>query len=426
MGRSGALCRRELSRCPTTPSGLAPYSDLIQVERTVAPLMVRTAFARHSAYDSILMSLRFTSPTSALLLLALLPLAACKGTQKGGSAPPVPVRLGAVEQRDLPLILQATGTVEPIRMAEIQAQVTGTVLRVGFQEGDLVREGQVLFQLDPRPYAAAVGQRRAVLARDLAQLTNARRERERMEQLAQQNYATTQELDQAKAGESALMATLQADSASLEAAQLDLQYATIRAPFSGRAGAVLVREGNLARGGSGQPLVVLNQVTPVSVRFAVPATYLARLRASQAGGALPVRALPVGDSVSITNGTLAFLDNAVDTLTGTVALKATFPNKDERLWPGGLVRVALELATERGVLVVPRAAVITGQQGASLFVVTAENRAALRRVSVLRSDDSLAVVRGEVQRGDRVVTDGQLRLTDGAAVTEVKPTGEVP
>ncbi len=187
-----------------------------------------------------------------------------------------------------------------------------------------------------------------------------------------------------------------------------------------------MREGNLARGGSGQPLVVLNQVTPVSVRFAVPATYLARLRASQAGGALPVRALPVGDSVSITNGTLAFLDNAVDTLTGTVALKATFPNKDERLWPGGLVRVALELATERGVLVVPRAAVITGQQGASLFVVTAENRAALRRVSVLRSDDSLAVVRGEVQRGDRVVTDGQLRLTDGAAVTEVKPTGEVP
>ena len=372
------------------------------------------------------MSLRFTSPSSALLLLALLPLAGCKGTQKGGVAAPVPVRLGPIEQRDLPLVLQATGTVEPIRMAEIQAQVTGTVLRVGFQEGDLVREGQVLFQLDPRPYAAAVEQRRAVLARDLAQLTNARRERERMEQLAQQNYATTQELDQAKASESALMATLQADSASLQAAQLDLQYATIRAPFSGRAGAVLVREGNRARANSGQPLVVLNQVTPVSVRFAVPATYLAQLRGTRAGGALPVRALPVGDSVSITNGTLAFLDNAVDTLTGTVALKATFPNRDERLWPGGLVRVALELATERGVLVVPRSAVITGQQGSAIFVVTGQGTAALRRVTVQRSDDSLAVIAGEVKPGEQVVTDGQLRLTDGAPVTEVKAAGETP
>jgi len=359
----------------------------------------------------------------ALALLVLVSLAGCREDRSAQPAA-VPVRIDTVERRDLPLILQATGTVEPVRMAAIEAQVTGTVTRVAFQEGDLVRQGQLLFQLDPRPYAAQVERTRAILTRDLAQLQTASRERERLEQLAGQNYATEQELDQARATERALAATLQADSAALEAARLELQYATIRAPFSGRAGAILVREGNLARAGSGQPLVILNQVTPIQVRFAVPATYLNRLRSTRGGGALPVRVLPVGDSIPITNGTLAFLDNAVDTLTGTVALKATFPNRDERLWPGGLVRVALELATERHVLVVPRAAVITGQQGASVFVVNREDKAELRRITVVRSDDSLAVVQGEVAPGERVVTDGQLRLVDGATVTAVTPVPE--
>lgn len=339
--------------------------------------------------------------------------------QRAPAAPPIPVRVAAVEQRDLPLVLQATGTVEPVRAAGVEAQVNGVITRVAFREGDLVRAGQVLFQLDARPYVAAFERTRAVLARDVAQLANARRERERLEALAGQSFVTEQELDQARATESALAATVQADSAAMESARLEVQYATIRAPFSGRAGAILVREGNLARANSGQPLVVLNQVTPIQVRFAVPASYLAQLRGARSGGALPVRALPVGDSVSVSDGTLAFLDNAVDTLTGTVALKATFPNRDERLWPGALVRVALELATERGVLVVPRGAVITGQQGASLFIVNQEERAELRRVTVVRGDDSLAVVSGKLAPGERVVTDGQLRLTDGALVSIV-------
>lgn len=349
-----------------------------------------------------------------LLLLGLSLASACKDVAPPPAAA-VPVRVAIVLARDLPVVLHATGTAEPIRSAAVAPQVDGLITKVAFREGEPVRAGQILFQIDPRPYEATLAQARAVLGRDLAQLVNARQERIRLATLAERAFVTEQELQQAEAAEAALAATVAADSSAFERANLELEYATVRSPISGRAGQVLLREGNLARPASGQVLVQVNQIAPIQVRFGVPAAYLGALRGA-ADRSLPVRAAPVGDTSLVVTGTLSFLDNAVDTLTGTILLKATFPNREERLWPGALVRVALELAVERGVLVVPRSAIITGQQGASVFVVNDSGKAALRRVTVSRSDDSLAVLSDGVEPDERVVIDGQLRLTDGSPV----------
>jgi len=340
-------------------------------------------------------------------------LGACSGR---APAPPadVPVAVARVERRDVPVTLDATGTVEPIRTAVVAAQVDGILKRVAFREGDNVRAGQVLFEIDPRPYQAALDQTEGVLGRDAAQAANADKDAARIEALAAKDYVTLQQLDQARAAAGALAATLRADSAAVERARLDLQYATIRAPIEGRAGGLLLREGNLVRASAGTPLVVINQLAPILVRFAVPSTYLPDIR-RRAGRRLDVRATPIGDT-AMERGVLTFLDNAVDSLTGTIQLKAEFPNRDGALWPGALVRVQLELDVERGAVVVPLTAVMNGQQGSFVYVIGGDRKAELRRVQVERSTDTIAVLRSGVAAGETVVTDGQLRLTDGTRV----------
>ncbi|MBK6780584.1 MAG: efflux RND transporter periplasmic adaptor subunit [Gemmatimonadetes bacterium] len=272
---------------------------------------------------------------------------------RGGS----PLRL----RQDVPVVLPATGTVEPIQTAAVAAQVDGIVERLAFQEGDEVRQGEVLFRIDPRPYAAELAQQEAVLARDLVQLANALRDQQRMEDLAGKEYVTQQQVDQARSTAAALAATVRADSAQVARARLDLDRASVRAPITGLAGAVLVRAGNLVRAGTGQPLVLINQMSPILVRFGVPASELPGIR--RAGAGLRVTAAPVGDSGPPQQGTLTFVDNAVDSLTGTILLKASFPNTGRALWPGALVRVVLTVTVERGALVAPVSALITGQQG---------------------------------------------------------------
>jgi membrane fusion protein, multidrug efflux system len=332
--------------------------------------------------------------------------------------PPAPaVVVGTVERRDVPVILQATGTVEPIQTASVSAQVDGIIERVTFHEGDEVSRGQVLFLIDPRPYAAAVTQAEAALARDQAQLENSERDRARFEELAKREFVTAQQLDQARSTSAAQAATVRADSATVARARLDLDRASVRAPISGRAGGLLLKEGNLVRASGGEPLVVINQISPILVRFAVPATDLGAVRGGRAG--LPVVATPVGDTSRPVAGVLTFVDNAVDSLTGTILLKASFPNRERNLWPGGLVRVQLTVAVEKGALVVPMSAVLTGQQGSSVYVLEDSNRVSLRRVTVARTTDSLAVLTQGVGPGDKVVTMGQVRITDGATVQVV-------
>jgi multidrug efflux system membrane fusion protein len=346
-------------------------------------------------------------------LLGLLLLVACS-KQDPPPTPAVPVTIATVERRSVPFELVATGTVEPLQTVAVQAQVAGILRRVAFREGDEVKQGQVLFELDPRPYRAALDQALAVLARDRAQAANAAQEASRYETLAEKQYVTAQQYEQVRTNAAATQASLAGSQAAVDEARLNLQYATIRAPISGRTGSLLIREGNLMRANATQPLVTINRIQPILVRFAVPAGNLPLIQ-EHLGKDIVVRAeAPGGGDPS--QGALSFVDNAVDTATGTILLKGRFPNDDGSLWPGGFVNVRLQLFVERDALVVPAAAVVSGQQGSFVFVIQADSSAATKPVTVSRTAGNFAVVSGEVQAGDRVVVDGQLRLRQGSKV----------
>src|SRR5207247_5110549 len=361
---------------------------------------------------------RTTAALTSALLLAL----GC-GRRGTGGPSHVPVTIAHAAQRAVPFELLATGTVEPRQTMEVQAQVTGVLTQVTFHEGDEVAAGQVLFQIDPRPFQAALEQAKGMLARDQAQAANARLEADRYAELVKQDYVTKQDYDEKRANADALGATVRADSAGVTTAQLNLEWATIRAPISGRTGRLLVREGNLVRANSTDPLVVINQIHPILVRFAVPEQNLAAIQRYRRNR-LPVVVSPSKQDTSFSAGELTFVDNSVDTATGTVLLKAEFPNRDNALWPGEFLNVRLQLYVEDSALVVPSQAVMTGQQGTYLFIVNQDGTARSQPVTVERTAGQYAILtRGAgVQVGEQIVTDGQLRLTAGAAV-EVRGGG---
>jgi multidrug efflux system membrane fusion protein len=272
----------------------------------------------------------------------------------------------------------------------------------------------VLFQLDPRPYRAALDQALAMLARDRAQAANAAQDVKRYEALVEKQYVTAQQYEQVRTAAAAAQATLAGSQAAVDQARLNLQYATIRAPITGRTGSLLVRQGNLVRANAEQPLVVINRIRPILVRFAVPAGNLPLIQEHRGKDAV-VRAEASGGG-DPSEGSLSFVDNAVDTATGTILLKGRFPNDDGSLWPGAFANVRLQLYVEPNALVIPSAAVVSGQQGSFVFVVQPDSSAATKAVTVNRTAGDVAVVSGDVQPGDRVVTDGQLRLRQGSKV----------
>jgi multidrug efflux system membrane fusion protein len=328
-----------------------------------------------------------------------------------------------VRQQAVPVEITTNGTVEPLRTVAIQAQVGGLLTEVAFREGQEVAEGQVLFRIDPRPFQAALAQAEAVLARDQAQAANAVQNAQRLAELAQKDYVTTAQYEDAKAAAAALAASVAADQAAVETARLNLQYATIRAPISGRAGALLVRAGNIVKPNA-ETLVVINQLRPILVRFPIAASDLGRIRSAGAG-TMVVRVRPGADTTGERSGTLSFIDNAVDSATGTILLKGRFENRDAALWPGEFVNVTLQLRVEPNAIVAPAVAVVTGQQGTYVFIVSTDGKAKLRPVTVDRTVGDLAVVSQGLTAGERVVIDGQIRLTDGSAV-EVKPAAAAP
>jgi len=336
-------------------------------------------------------------------------------------APPpqkVPVSVVHAERRDVPLTVAATGTVEPARTVSVTAQVGGLLQHVHFAEGDEVREGQVLFEIDSRPYEAALAQAHANLSRDLAQLANASREAERARTLAAGGLGTTEDAQAKQASEDALTATVRADSAALMSSRLNYEYATVRAPISGRTGSLLVKEGNLVSAGSPQPLVTINQIRPILVRFAIPARNLTELQ-RRGNEALRVIARQGGrDDAPTLEGVLSFFDNHVDSATGTVLLKARYANTDGQLWPGEFVDVTLVLGIQQGATVVPAQAVMSGQRGTYVFTIEG-GLAKQQPVTVARTTDSLAVIGSGLEPGATVVIDGQLRLSQNAAV-EIK------
>lgn len=340
-------------------------------------------------------------------------------SRKGaGGASKVPVTVAHAEQRAVPFEIPATGTAEPVQTVSLQSQVTGVLTRVTFHEGDDVSAGQVLFQIDPRPFQAALDQAKAVLARDQAQAQAAELDAGRYAELVKRDYVTKSDYDAKRAAADALQATLRADSAAVANAALNLDWATIRAPIAGRTGRLLVREGNLVRANNPDPLVVINQIHPILVRFAVPEQHLAGIQRYR-GNRLPVFVSPSKTDTIFTEGVLSFVDNSVDTATGTVLLKGEFPNRDNALWPGEFLSVRLRLYVEDSAVVVPSEAVMNSQQGTYLFVVNQDGTARSQPVTVERTAGAYAVIAQGVRAGEEVVTDGQVRLVSGAPV-EVK------
>jgi membrane fusion protein, multidrug efflux system len=358
--------------------------------------------------------MRITTLVAALAAAALL---ACARKGPGG-ATRVPVTVAHAEQRPVPYEIVATGVAEPVQTVSVQSQVTGVLARVTFHEGDDVAVGQVLFVIDPRPFQATLDQAKAVLARDQAQATAAELDAQRYAQLVQQDYVTKSDYDTKRAAADALQATVRADSAAVANAALSLDWATIRAPIPGRTGRLLVREGNVVRANNSDPLVVINQIHPILVRFAVPEQHLADIQRYR-GSRLPVFVSPSKSDTLFTEGVLSFVDNAVDTASGTVLLKGEFPNRDNTLWPGEFLNVRLQLYIEEKAVVVPGQAVMTGQQGTYVFIVNQDGTARSQPVTVERTAGTYAVIGQGVRPGEQVVTDGQLRLVSGAAV-EVK------
>ena len=367
-----------------------------------------------------------------LFVLPVLSLAAgiaCSGGEAStlpagrGQAQAVPVKVARAERRSIPVEIRAIGTVEPYSTVAVRSQITGVLTAVNFTEGENVRAGQPLFLLDRRPLEAALQQAQAVLARDVAQEANAQLQAQRYQQLADRGIASREQLDSTLTGAAALSASVAADRAAVENATVQLQYATITAPMSGRTGALMAHPGNLVRANDTVPLVVINQVSPIHVSFAVPEARLAALKRFTAGGTLPVTAAPPS-SGDVATGQLTFIDNAVDQTTGTIRVKATFPNADGRLWPGQFVNAAVTLTTDRDVTVVPVGAVQAGQQGSYVFVVGDDDTVALQPVKVARTTGEFAVIDDGVEAGDIVVTDGHLRLVAGSRVsikTSVNP-----
>jgi multidrug efflux system membrane fusion protein len=330
--------------------------------------------------------------------------------------PKIPVTVAVATAGPAPYVVTANGIVEPIQTVAVQSQVQGVLTAVRFREGDEVREGDVLFEIDPRPFQAAVDQARAVLARDLAQAENARRDAERYAALVQKDYVTRSQADQAAANAAAQLAVVRADSAALANARFNLDNATIRAPIAGKTGALLVRQGNLVRPGAAPPLVVINQIHPIVVRFAVPERELGRIQAYARQHPLKAVATTATGGPGV-EGRLSFIDNGVDTTTGAVTLKARFDNADNALWPGEFVQVALELFVQPDAVLVPTEAVMPGQDsGQFVFEVGADGKARVTPVRAGRTVGNNTVIEAGLVAGARVVTDGQSRLVPGALV----------
>jgi multidrug efflux system membrane fusion protein len=334
----------------------------------------------------------------------------------GGQRPPAPVVVSTVEQRDVPVQITAIGNVEAYQMVQIRSQVNGQIERVYFKEGQDVRKGQLLFQLDKAPFQAALEQAEGNLQRDQANAANAQAQAGRYTELETQGVISREQAEQMRTQWQANASAVNADKAAVDAARVQLRYTDIKAPIDARAGALLINVGNLIKANDTPFLVQLNQIAPIYVTFSIPETQLDQVRQFSAGGHLKVLAYPKGQTTNPAEGTLTFIDNGVDPTTGTVKLKGTFQNKDKRLWPGEFVDVALNLSVHKNAIIVPTKAVQTGQQGSYVYIVQQDNTAKPQPVQTVGTFKDLTLVAGGLQPGERIVVDGQLRVVPNGKV----------
>ena len=331
-------------------------------------------------------------------------------------APGIPVTAGAVVAQDVPVFLHGIGTVQAYNSVAVKSRVDGAIVKVLFTEGQEVKEGDPLFQIDPRPYQAALEQAQAARQKDEAQLVSAQADLERAGQLVGSGWQTKQSFDQQKALVGQLQAAIKGDEAQISTARLNLGYADIRSPIDGRLGAKLVDKGNLVRSGDNTALVTITEVKPIFVSFTLPQESFDDIREQQKKAPLVVRAYDSGGKKLEAEGKLTLIDNAIDQTTGTIRLKARFDNQDESLWPGEFVNVRLILSTRKGVATVPARTVQEGREGRYAYIVKPDNTVERRAVDVASIQDGIAVITKGLTPGEQVVVDGQYRLTDGARV----------
>lgn len=329
-----------------------------------------------------------------------------------------------------PILITAIGTVQSISTVIIKSRVDGEIAKVHFEEGQEVKEGDLLFTLDNRAFAAQLAQSEANLERDRAQLQRAQAEVKRQTDLATRGVASAQKLEDVQTAVAVLEAAIRADQAAIDNARVNLNYTSIRAPITGRTGAINLKRGNLVKSNDttqqAVPLVTITQLRPIYVTFTVPERHLTQIRTAVASERLPVLvALPDQPQTPIT-GALTFVDNQVDVATGTISLKATFANDDARLWPGQFVNVTLRLGVQENALVVPSAAIQIGQNGPYVFVIKPDLTVELRLVRIDRTVKDQTVIANGLVSGERVVIDGQLRLSNGTRVTLQQPAGAAP
>jgi len=355
----------------------------------------------------------------ALLLSVCLFFSACSEGKKKPPPPPVPVLVGTVTEKTVPVELKAIGNVEAYSTVSIKSRLAGQLVQVNFQEGQDVKEGELLFVIDPRPYEAALKQSEANLARDRALATKAKTDAGRYAELIRKQFVSQQDYDQAKATAESLAATVNADQVAVQNAKLNLSYCYIKAPITGRTGSLIAHQGNMIKENADTAMVVINQIQPIYVSFAIPQQTLAEVRKFMAAEKIPVEAIIVGQEDNPETGVLSFINNTVDTATGTIQCKGTFANPHKRLWPGLFVNVVVRLSSQPNAILVPSQAIQTSQEGQIVFVVKPDLTVEIRAVEVGRPIDGDVIVTKGLKPGERVVTDGQLRLVPGAKV-EIK------
>ncbi|HLQ01743.1 MAG TPA: efflux RND transporter periplasmic adaptor subunit [Burkholderiales bacterium] len=345
--------------------------------------------------------------------------------RKGSKGPPaIPVSVAQVAQEVVAFRLLAIGNVEAYATVSVKARVDGQIVEVGFKEGEEVARGRLLFKIDPRPYEAALRQAEANFLRDTAQKDQARSQERRYQELLAKNFVSKEAYAQIRTNADTAEAVAQGSRAALDNATLNLEYCTIRSPIDGYPGKIQIQMGNLVKANDTLALVVINQVHPIYVNFSVPEQQLRAVRGYMSSGPLGVEALAPGSDQPAASGTLVFIDNAVDPSTGTIKLRARFPNKENALWPGQFVNVSVRLFEQADAIVIPSQAVQTGPEGQYVYVVGQDMVADVRKITVQRTEGERTIVAGGLAKGERVVTRGQLRLGPKMRVQIAKPAAE--
>ena len=334
----------------------------------------------------------------------------------------VPVITAVAEKKNVPLLVRGIGTVQAYNQAIIKTRVDGAIVKVSFQEGQDVKEGDPLFQIDPRPFQAALDEAQAAKERNEAQLVSAQLDLSRYGTLSKEGYQSRQSFDEQTAIVRALKGSIAADEAAIVNARLNLDYANIRAPFDGRTGTRLVDMGNLVQAAQATSLVSITQVKPIFVNFTVPQNVNDQVRERQAAGPLTVIALGDDAQVELARGEVSVIDNQIDTTTGTLRLKAIFKNVDQKLWPGQFLNVRLVLADREGITTVPQRTVMQGPDGYFAYVIKPDGTAERRTVKLGGTQEGIAVILAGIAPGEQVAVEGQYRLTDGARVQIAPPS----